>query len=202
MSFQENYDRFNDKEKQMFSNICNQLLFNTFLSKEKKDTKDAYYFVLNYKKVFDEYFEIMGWEVVLSTENGAIQLLNRQNKNLLRLKKNESIILIILRILYQEKITSYTDSGNSVVVKVDEIHQKYEALEFKKKIFKTDLVQILRMFKRFNLVEPQGDVTKAHCDIVIFPTILLAVNNYNIEVLYELLQNYDGGVDNEETNQN
>lgn len=202
MSFQENYDRFNDKEKQMFSNICNQLLSCTFLSKEKKDTKDAYYFVLNYKKIFDEYFEVMGWEVILSTENGAIQLLNRQNKNILRLKKNESIILIILRILYQEKITSYTDSGNSVVVKVDEIHQKYEALKYKKKIFKTDLVQILRMFKRFNLIEPQGDVTKSHCDVIIFPTILLAVNNYNIEVLYELLQNYDGGIDNEEANQN
>ena len=200
MSFVESYEKFNDKEKQMFSNVCNQLLFNNFLSKEKKDTKDAYYFVLNYKRMFDEYFEVMGWEVILSSENGAIQLYNRDNKNLFRLKKNESIILIILRILYQEKITSYTDSGNSVVVKVDEIHQKYESLEYKKKIYKTDLVTILRMFKRFNLIEPQGDVTRGSCDIVIYPTILLAVNNYNIEVLYQMLQSYDGGMQDEEAN--
>ena len=200
MSFQESYEKFNDKEKQMFSNICNQLLFNNFLSKDKKDTKDAYYFVLNYKRMFDEYFEVMGWEVILSTENGAIQLYNRSNKNMLRLKKNDSIILIILRILYQEKVTSYTDSGNSVVVKVDEIHQKYESLEYKKKIYKTDLVTILRMFKRFNLIEPQGDVTRGSCDIVIYPTILLAVNNYNIEVLYQMLQSYDGGAVDEEAN--
>lgn len=198
MSFTEDFEKFNDKEKKMFSDICNQLLFNTFLTKEKKDTKDAYYFVLNYKRMFDEYFEVMGWEVILSTENGAIQLTNKQNKNLLRLKKNESIILIILRILYQEKITSYTESGNSIIVKVDEIHQKYDSLEFKKKIFKTDLIQILRMFKRFNLIEPQGDVTRGSCDIVIFPTILLAINNYNIEVLYDLLQNYDGGAQEDE----
>lgn len=200
MSFIESYEKFNDKEKQMFSNVCNQLLFNNFLSKEKKDTKDAYYFVLNYKRMFDEYFEVMGWEVILSSENGAIQLYNRDNKNLFRLKKNDSIILIILRILYQEKITSYTDSGNSVVVKVDEIHQKYESLEYKKKIYKTDLVTILRMFKRFNLIEPQGDVTRGSCDIVIYPTILLAVNNYNIEVLYQMLQSYDGGIQDEEAN--
>ena len=200
MSFVESYEKFNDKEKQMFSNVCNQLLFNNFLSKEKKDTKDAYYFVLNYKRMFDEYFEVMGWEVILSSENGAIQLYNRDNKNLFRLKKNESIILIILRILYQEKITSYTDSGNSVVVKVDEIHQKYESLEYKKKIYKTDLVTILRMFKRFNLIEPQGDVTRGSCDIVIYPTILLAVNNYNIEVLHQMLQSYDGGMQDEEAN--
>ena len=56
------------------------------------------------------------------------------------------------------------------------------------------------MFKRFNLIEPQGDVTKGSCDVVIFPTILLAVNNYNIEVLYELLQSYEGGINNEEIN--
>jgi len=200
MSFIESYEKFNDKEKQMFSNVCNQLLFNNFLSKDKKDTKDAYYFVLNYKRMFDEYFEVMGWEVILSTENGAIQLYNRSNKNMLRLKKNESIILIILRILYQEKVTSYTDSGNTVSVKVDEIHQKYESLEYKKKIYKTDLVQIIRMFKRFNLIEPQGDVTRGSCDVIIYPTILLAVNNYNIEVLYELLQSYDGGMSDEEAN--
>ncbi len=40
MSFIESYEKFNDKEKQMFSNVCNILLFNNFLSKEKKDTKD------------------------------------------------------------------------------------------------------------------------------------------------------------------
>ena len=150
--------------------------------------------------MIDEYFEVMGWEVILSSENGAIQLYNRENKNLFRLKKNESIILIILRILYQEKVTSYTDSGNSVSVKVGEIHQKYESLEYKKKIYKTDLVSILRMFKRFNLIEPQGDVTRGSCDIVIYPTILLAVNNYNIEVLYQMLQSYDGGAVDEEAN--
>lgn len=200
MSFQESYERFNDKEKLMFSNVANQLLYNCFLSKDKKDTKEAYYFILNYKRMFDDYFAVLGWEVILSTENGAVQLINNANKNLLRLKKTESVILILLRILYQEKIAIYTDSGNCVIVKVEEIHQKYETLEYKKKIYKTDLVSILRMFKRFNLIEPQGDVTKGSCDVVIFPTILLAVNNYNIEVLYELLQSYEGGINNEEIN--
>ena len=56
------------------------------------------------------------------------------------------------------------------------------------------------MFKRFNLIEPQGDVTRGSCDIVIYPTILLAVNNYNIEVLYQMLQSYDGGIQDEEAN--
>ncbi len=201
MDFVTLYEKFNDKEKQMFSDVCNQLLNNCFLSKDKRDTKEAYYFVLNYKKVFDEYFQVIGWEVIVSVDNGAIQLINLTNKNLFKLKKTESIILILLRILYQEKIAQFTE-GSHVTVKVDEIHQKYDTLEYKKKIFKTDLVAILRMFRRFNLIEPQGDVTKGSCDVIIFPTILLAINSLDIDNLYNLLQSYEakGGASDEEAN--
>ena len=81
-------------------------------------------------------------------------------------------------------------------------HQKYDSLEFKKKIYKTDLVAILRMFRRFNLIEPLGDVTKGSCDVIIYPTILLAVNNSNIDTLYNVLKSYESGevADNEEAN--
>lgn len=201
MDFMQAYDGFLDKEKKMFAQCANLLLNNCFLSKDKKDTKDAYYFVLNYKFMFDDYFRIIGWELFINQDLGAIQLFNQENKNLLKLKKTDSIILILLRILYQEKISSFM-SSNHVMVKVDDIHQKYDSLEFKKKIYKTDLVAILRMFRRFNLIEPLGDVTKGSCDIIIYPTILLAVNNSNIDTLYNVLKSYESGevADNEEAN--
>lgn len=201
MDFMQAYEGFLDKEKKMFAQCANLLLNNCFLSKDKKDTKDAYYFVLNYKFMFDDYFRIIGWELFINQELGAIQLFNQENKNLLKLKKTDSIILILLRILYQEKISSFM-SSNHVMVKVDDIHQKYDSLEFKKKIYKTDLVAILRMFRRFNLIEPLGDVTKGSCDVIIYPTILLAVNNSNIDTLYNVLKSYESGevADNEEAN--
>lgn len=201
MDFIQAYENFMDKEKKMFMQSANMLLNNCFLSKDKKDTKEAYYFVINYKFMFDDYFKIIGWELNINQEMGAIQLFNAENKNLLKLKKTESIILILLRILYQEKISSFV-SSNHVMVKVDEIHQKYDSLEFKKKIYKTDLQAILRMFRRFNLIEPLGDVTKGQCDVIIYPTILLAINNQNIDVLYNVLKSYEinevGGEENEE----
>lgn len=201
MDFMQAYEGFLDKEKKMFAQCANLLLNNCFLSKDKKDTKDAYYFVLNYKFMFDDYFKVIGWELFINQELGAIQLFNQENKNLLKLKKTDSIILILLRILYQEKISSFM-SSNHVMVKVDDIHQKYDSLEFKKKIYKTDLVAILRMFRRFNLIEPLGDVTKGSCDVIIYPTILLAVNNSNIDTLYNVLKSYESGevADNEEAN--
>lgn len=202
MNFMETYEGFLDKEKKMFAHCANLLLSNCFLSKDKKDTKDEYYFVLNYKFMYDDYFRLIGWELIINQDLGAIQLYNAENKNLLKLKKTESIILILLRILYQEKISSIM-SSNHVMVKVDDIHQKYDSLEFKKKIYKTDLIAIIRMFRRFNLIEPLGDVTKGSCDVIIYPTILLAVNNSNIDVLYNIMKSYEMGevAGNEEANE-
>ena len=77
------------------------------------------------------------------------------------------------------------------MIKVDDIHQKYENLEFKKKIYKTDLLAILRLFKKFNLVEPLGDVTKGNCQVIIYPTILLAVSGINVDALYNVLKSYE-----------
>lgn len=198
MKFQELYDKFNEKERNVFSTVANQLLNNCFLSRDKKDNKDSYYFVVNYKRTFDEYFKIIQWEVIVLQEIGAIQLISSSNKNLLKLKKTESVILILLRILYQEKIDQ--SSSELVKVRVDEIHQKYDTLEYRKKIYKTDLVAILRTFRRFNIIEPQGDVTKGQCEIIIYPTILLAINNISVDVLYNKLQSFEqGGQSSEET---
>ncbi len=199
MNYLEIYDKFNEKERLMFSNVCNQLLNNCFLCKDKKENREAFYFVLNYKMLFDDYFKMINWELTFNHEIGAIQLINEHNKNLVKLKKNESIILLILRILYQEQVTSFTQSNN-VTVKVDDIHQKYENLEFKKKIYKTDLVAILRLFKKFNLIDPLGDVTKGNCQVIVYPTILLAVSGIEVDSLYQVLKSYEltGGEDNEE----
>ena len=201
MNFLETYQNLSEKDKIMFSNVANQLLNNCFLCKDKKENREAYYFVLNYKVLFDEYFHMIDWAIDYNHEIGALQLINVSSRNLLKLKKNESIVLIILRILYQEKIISFT-SSNNVIVHVDDIHEKYENLEFKKKIYKTDLLAILRLFKRFNLIDPLGDVTKGNCEVIIYPTILLAIKGMNVDALYQTLKSYEmGGEENEEVNQ-
>ena len=48
-----------------FKDTANKLLANTFLSRDKKDNKEAYYFLMSYKEVFDEFFKILGYEIEL-----------------------------------------------------------------------------------------------------------------------------------------
>ena len=160
-----------------------------------------YYFLISFKHYFDEYLDVMGYEIVLDRELGAVQLVHREGSNLLRLKKEETLVLLILRILYHQHLMR-TSVNDNVVIKVDEIHQYYDSLELKKKINKTDLVKILRQYRRLNLIESLGDITKANTRIVIYPTILLAINTQAINDVYNLVANIEDrneGEENEET---
>lgn len=198
----ENFEELNVGQKKLFAKTCLRLLSNSFLAKDKEDNKEMYYFIISFKQYFDEYFDVMDFELVLDREMGAVQLIHRENNNLLRLKKDESIILLILRILFHEHLVK-TSINDNVVIKVDEIHDYYDSLELKKKINKTDLVKILRLFKRNNLIETLGDITKTSTPIIIYPTILLAINTQTINDVYNIInhiENKTGSDAHEEVN--
>lgn len=179
----DSYERLTNVQKATFKDIANKLLASTFLARDKKDNKDNYYFVVSYKEVFDEFFAILGYEVKLDQGVGSIMLKSDQNTGFLKLRRDETIILLILRILYHERLKE-TSLNENVVITVLDIHEKYNFLEIKKRINKTDLVSALRLFRRFNLIEKIGDITMSNTKVVIMPTILYAINTEEITEVY------------------
>lgn len=179
----DSYERLTNVQKATFKDIANKLLASTFLARDKKDNKDNYYFVVSYKEVFDEFFAILGYEVKLDQGVGSIMLKSDQNTVFLKLRRDETIILLILRILYHERLKE-TSLNENVVITVLDIHEKYNFLEIKKRINKTDLVSALRLFRRFNLIETIGDITMSNTKVVIMPTILYAINTEEITEVY------------------
>ena len=179
----DSYERLTNVQKATFKDIANKLLASTFLARDKKDNKDNYYFVVSYKEVFDEFFAILGYEVKLDQCVGSIMLKSDQNTGFLKLRRDETIILLILRILYHERLKE-TSLNENVVITVLDIHEKYNFLEIKKRINKTDLVSALRLFRRFNLIETIGDITMSNTKVVIMPTILYAINTEEITEVY------------------
>lgn len=179
----DSYERLTNVQKATFKDIANKLLASTFLARDKKDNKDNYYFVVSYKEVFDEFFAILGYEVKLDQGVGSIMLKSDQNTGFLKLRRDETIILLILRILYHERLKE-TSLNENVVITVLDIHEKYNFLEIKKRINKTDLVSALRLLRRFNLIETIGDITMSNTKVVIMPTILYAINTEEITEVY------------------
>jgi hypothetical protein len=81
-----------------------------------------------------------------------------------------------------------TTLNENVVCSVSDIHDKYDYLEIKRKLNKTDLISALRLFRRYNLIEVTGDLTSSACKIVILPTILMAVKSEDITSVFNTIQ--------------
>ncbi|HAQ57078.1 MAG TPA: hypothetical protein DCR44_06750 [Acholeplasmatales bacterium] len=198
----QNFENLTGAQRQMFADTVVRLLANAFLARDKKDNKELYYFVLSFKNYFDEYFGVIGYELILDRDRGALQLVTKENQNLVKLKKEESLILLILRILYHQHLVE-TSVNDNVVIMIDEIHQKYDALELKKKMNKTDLVSVIRLYRKYNLIEPLGDPAIGNTRVIIYPTILMAISTQNINDVLDVIRRLaskEGGPAVEEAN--
>ena len=169
-------------QQQQFQDTANKLLQSTFLSRDKRDNKEAYYFLMSYKDLFDEFFKILGLEITLDMPTGSVMLSGATNAFSLKLRRDETIVLLILRLLYNEKMKD-TSLNENIVCAISDIHEKYDYLEIKRKLNKTDLISAIRLFRKYNLIEVTGDIQSSSTKLVILPTILMAIKTEDISVV-------------------
>lgn len=181
------------KDKEEFRRVCNKLMSICFICKQNEDTKSDYYFILRQKSVFLRYLDVLGYNLEINEEYGVIQLVNRENYNHVHLKLYDSIILLILRILYDEKKREL--SLTDVVINVGDIQEKYLSLKIREKqIDKTTMSNALRLFRRYNLVALlDKDLTQEDSRIVIYDSILMAVRVEDIKRVSDLIALYRKG---------
>jgi len=192
-------------QKEKFRITANKLLNNCFILKKKEDTRSEYVFILQNKKYFQEYFELLGYQLEINENQGVVALYNMNGTGRLHLKKSESILLLIFRLLYIEKRKELSLNEETVII-MEEMHQKYNMLKIdvKSTIDKTTLRDAVRLFKRYHLVQPlDADVTVLECRIKLYPSLLFAMTNENINEYYEQMQEkikkyMKGGVSNDE----
>jgi hypothetical protein len=196
----ERYNSLNQRDKDEFARIANKLLSIGFLTRKKEDNKKDYYFIENHKEIFVNYLKISGWELEFDDTYGVIHLVNSYDQNRYQLKLYESIILLILRVLFYEKMMELSLADN-VMATVDDIQQRFAALKLRDKpLDKSTLKAALMLFKKINIIDSiDGDLTLGDSRIIIYPTILLAIKVEDIRRVYEKLDTYrKGGVTNEE----
>lgn len=103
----------------------------------------------------------------------------------LAIKKYESIMLLIFRLLYVEKRESPSTSEDKVVVTVEEIKNEYEKLNLPRKFDKVLLEDSLRNIKRYNLVQPLDKLLDMDAKIQIYASVMLAMPDTTISTAYE-----------------
>lgn len=211
----ENQSEFLNLPKDKFRTAANKLLNECFLLKKSKDTSADYLYVLNNRDAFCSFFDLLGYELNIVEEYGVISLNNPAGTGRIHLKKIESILLLILRLLYIEKRKQLSQIEDVIIV-ADEIYDKYNMLKIAGRLDKTTMRNSLGLFKRYHLISNlDSDMSSPDTRIKIWPSILFAVTTESLDTLYsaakEKLDKYATGGDNdgsgndaenEETNEN
>ena len=193
------FEDMHDRDIEEFKRVCNRLMSMCFINKQNASTKSDYYFIIRHKNEFMQYLDVLGFSLDINEHYGAIQLVNREGYNHARLKLAESIILLILRVIYDEKKRELT--LGDVVINIGDIQEKYISMRIRdKQIDKTTMSNTLQLFKRYNIVELlDRDLTQEDARIVIYDSILMAVRVDDIKRVNELLDKYRKGAADENT---
>ena len=193
------FEDMHDRDIEEFKRVCNRLMSMCFINKQNASTKSDYYFIIRHKSEFMQYLDVLGFSLDINEHYGAIQLVNREGYNHARLKLAESIILLILRVIYDEKKREL--SLGDVVINIGDIQEKYISMRRRdKQIDKTTMSNTLQLFKRYNIVELlDRDLTQEDARIVIYDSILMAVRVDDIKRVSELLDKYRKGAADENT---
>lgn len=173
-------------QKEKFRACANKLLNSCFILKKKEDTRNEYIFLLQNKDLFYEYFDLLGYKIDINEMYGVASLVSCTGIGRLRLKKNESILLLILRLLFIEKKKELS-LNDDVVVLTEEIHQKYDMLNIdtKQRLDKSTLRNTFSTFKKYNLIQNiDSDILAYEARIKIYPSILFAITNENLDAMY------------------
>lgn len=182
--------------------IANYLLNHCFLNGTIHADKEKYYYLINHEDTFREIFQPLGYTIVIHRNLRVIQLINNYGFGKLVLRKYESIMLLLLRLIYIQKRESLSINEDMVFVTVDEIKIEYEKLNLPRKFDKKFLEESLVNLKRYNLAYPLDKLSGIGAKIQIYPSVMLAMSDSSISsayhTTYDCLQQYKNTKDEEE----
>jgi len=199
LTFFNQFQKLTETEKEKFSRICNKILDKNFLIRQKESDKEDYFFVVGHLTLFQNYFMLMDYMVTHYEADQIVALSTEANRNRTRLRRNDTIMLLVLRLLYQKKSKEATQL-NQILVSFKDIQEELDRTSlFKVKIPKTELQTTMRMLKSYSLIDFQSsNLINDDTRVEIYPSLLRVVNIDDMTKLETQLSAYSNGGDDDE----
>ncbi|CCV64189.1 conserved hypothetical protein [Alteracholeplasma palmae J233] len=199
--FNEQYLELKEAEKSTFSRVVNKMFQVNYITRKKIGDANDYRFILAYKDIFEAFFAISDFELTIERHDEVVFIKNESIYNHLRLKKEESLMLLVIRVLFQRKRDLVTLDEN-VEIYLEEIHEELRRIGYldDKRITKDKLKPALMLLRNYNIIDYIERGLKDDSRIKIYPTILYVTNIHNIKEAIERIDQYmEGSESIEET---
>jgi len=186
--------------------IVNRLLGQTFLYQDADSDKDDYYLVNRHRAVFEALLAITGFKLLHDDYHRIFQAVSDYSYCRQRYKLDESLMIVVLRKLYEEQMAQLNLADDPVVT-IGDIREEYRTITGKERdLGITQYDAIMRSLRRLGLVEPIGrslDVRDSESRVRLRGSVKMMLPVQTTEELEAWLRRYrvDDGVeaDDEET---
>ncbi len=194
MGIEQYMEDYTSSERETFQRACRRLLKQTFIVRDRnEESRRLYFFISRNPAPFSEYFQLIGFDIVVDRNNGVIMLSNYESEtdsinvqsNRVQLKKDESIILCCLWIIYIDNL----NEGNltrPILISITDLRFELEKFGVKDEVDKSALKRALDLFSRYQLIELNGKVGDEECLIRLYPSLAFALNTEEFKKFVEV----------------
>ena len=139
----------------MLEETANYLLNHCFVLGGVEDQRAKYLYVQDHLPEVRAVFAPLGYAVTLyPAPLQAAALVNEHEGSQARLLKYESILLLVLRLLYLQKRESLAASADQVLVTVEEVQTELQKMNLPRRLDQRTLEELMRTLRRYNLARP------------------------------------------------
>lgn len=143
-----------EKTRREIPRVMNRLLGQTFLYQDDEAGKEDYYLVYRHRAVFAELFTLTGYTLLHDDYHRIFQVVSNFGYCRRRFKLDESLMVVVLRKLYEEQV-EHLSLATDPVVSVGEIREEYRTITGKERDLGIGQYEnIMRSLRRLGLIEP------------------------------------------------
>lgn len=184
------------KELEHFKTVCNQLLSRTYIvrtlyhpDKGRVNNPDYTFLSLHYEAV-QEYLSLLDWDLRKDDLNGYFYVINTDEANRCNLNKNETAILLALRMIYeenQERLGLEQDAICTVRDVLEKVVTDYAILSAKPNM--DEVKRALTRLENHSIIQRiDGKFNQNNCKFSILPTVLAAVSSEKLNDVVSVLR--------------
>lgn len=195
-----------ERDREKVTRALNSLLASTFLLRDIYDdkaehlrTNEEYSLIERHLDFVRAWFDVAGWDLHRDTSLGVIYCQNRLGLNRIRLDKAATMLLLAARLAYEEEREKLS-LRKEVVVSIRGLLDRLLTIGvIDKKLPERALRDGINLLTTFRLIERlDGPAHEPDTRLVIYPSILLAIDNQRIARLARALKEA-GEEDEDET---
>jgi len=177
-----------DSEQGKVRDIINRLLEVNLLVKEYD--REAYTLIRRHRSSLEAYFRFLGWDLTVDERHECVFLHISDGRLRKRLDREQTVWLLVLRLLYEEKRQGLSLSDYPMVT-LYEIRSKYETFRLDW-VNRTTLDKLIRLCEQFQLLESLDDNNRSDdARFKLFHTWMYLIQVDEMKLLIERLERYE-----------